>query len=191
MEIRRTTMTRLITALALSLAAGPVLAQSQTDTAEGPVTSQDEMTVSVARGTILDAEGSEIGTVTATDTESGVVHVIVSAEGIEPGGHAIHFHETGECEGDFSSAGGHIAGGRQHGLVEGGPHPGDLPNAHVQEDGILMAEAFDARLDLREAFMDEDGAAFIIHSGADDYESQPSGDAGERVACAVMIPEMG
>lgn len=186
-------MIRIAAALALSVAAGAAQASSHSEASgpEGPVTSQDEMTVSVARGTILDRDGREIGRVTATDTESGIVHVIVTAEGISPGVHGVHFHETGACEGDFSSAGGHIAGDAEHGLVEGGPHPGDMPNAHVQGDGVLAMEAFNSRLDLRDAFMDEDGAAFIIHANADDYESQPSGAAGDRVACAVMIPEMG
>ena len=105
---------------------------------------------------------------------------------IAPGIHGVRLHETGICEGDFSSAGGHIAGDAQHGLVEGGDHPGDLPNAHVGEDGMLAMEAFKTNLSIEGDLMDDDGAAFIIHAQADDYESQPAGDAGDRVACAVL-----
>ena len=72
--------------------------------------------------------------------------------------------------------------------MEGGPHPGDLPNAHVQDDGMLAVEVFSGGFDIAEHLMDADGSAFIIHAGADDYESQPSGDAGGRVACAVLAP---
>ena len=137
-------------------------------------------------GDIMNRDGAIIGSISAFETASGIVRVSIQATGISPGAHGIHFHETGECTGDFSSAGGHIAGDADHGLVEGGPHPGDMPNALVQEDGVLAVEVFNERIDVEEHLRDEDGAAFIIHSGADDYTSQPSGDAGERVGCAVL-----
>ena len=142
------------------------------------------MTASVA-----DAAGNDLGTVTITPTPSGVTLVTLSLQGLPPGGtHGMHIHETGDCSaGDFSSAGGHLAGDREHGyMVEGGPHPGDMPNALVQEDGVLAVEVFNSRIDVEEHLRDEDGAAFIIHEGADDYFSQPSGNAGERFACAVL-----
>jgi len=67
-----------------------------------------------------------------------------------------------------------------------GPHPGDMPNAEVGADGMLKQEIFLAGLDLDGMINDDDGAAFIVHSGADDYTSQPSGDAGSRIACGVL-----
>ena len=138
---------------------------------------------------IVNGEGETIGSIEIMAAPSGMNHIVVTAEGIEPGVHGIHLHETGLCEGDFSSAGGHIAGDAQHGvMVEGGPHPGDLPNAHVQEDGVLAVEVFSDAFTIEEHLMDADGSAFIIHAGADDYESQPSGDAGGRVGCAVLAP---
>ena len=138
---------------------------------------------------IVGADGATIGSIKVMATPSGMNHITVTAEGIEPGVHGIHLHETGLCEGDFSSAGGHIAGDAEHGVhMEGGPHPGDLPNAHVQEDGMLAVEVFSGEFDIAEHLMDADGSAFIIHAGADDYESQPSGDAGGRVGCAVLAP---
>ncbi|KIT14669.1 superoxide dismutase family protein [Jannaschia aquimarina] len=143
-------------------------------------------------GDIQNREGEIIGSTSIFETASGIVRIIVTANGISPGTHGVHLHEVGECEGDFTSAGGHIAGDANHGLVEGGPHPGDLPNAYVQDDGALAMEAFAvASLSVEEHLRDPDGAALIIHAGPDDYESQPSGAAGDRVACAVLnlMPE--
>ena len=139
---------------------------------------------------IIGADGAEIGQFAMVPTASGLAHVTITASGIPEGVHGVHLHETGVCEGDFSSAGDHLAGDMQHGvLVEGGPHPGDLPNAHVQGDGEMAVEYFTDRIDADgNQITDADGTAFIIHSGADDYESQPSGDAGDRIGCAVIAP---
>ena len=106
------------------------------------------------------------------------------------GVHGVHLHETGDCSAsDFKSAGGHIRGDQNHGiLAEGGPHPGDMPNMTVGADGILKADVFLSTLDMDSMIMDDDGAAFIVHSGADDYTSQPAGDAGSRIACGVFEP---
>ncbi|WP_108261356.1 superoxide dismutase family protein [Mangrovicoccus ximenensis] len=153
----------------LSLAAAPVLAATATATLEG-------------------TDGSPMGTVTVEDTASGMAHVTVELENVPEGVHGIHIHETGDCSADdFTSAGGHLSGDADHGIMAGnGPHPGDLPNAHVPESGMLTVEVFQPDFAVEDMLMDEDGAAFIIHSGADDYESQPSGDAGSRIACGVF-----
>ena len=67
----------------------------------------------------------------------------------------------------------------------GGPHPGDLPNVHIQADGVIAVEYFTDRITVAD-LLDADGSAFVIHSDADDYASQPSGAAGDRLACAVI-----
>ena len=145
-----------------------------------------------AVATMKNVDGEEIGTVEFTATPSGALHVLWRLEGIPEGVHGIHVHETGDCSAsDFESAGGHLAGDADHGvLVEGGPHPGDFPNAHVGADGMLVAEHFNDLLSLGSegagAMMDADGAGVIVHSGPDDYESQPSGAAGSRIACGVV-----
>ncbi|TFL17802.1 superoxide dismutase family protein [Jannaschia formosa] len=137
-------------------------------------------------GNLVSADGSQIGSVAVIETASGVIRVAVQGVDVTPGAHGVHLHETGVCEGDFSSAGGHIAGDANHGLVEGGPHPGDLPNALVGEDGELSMEAFaNANLTM-DMLRDDDLSALIVHSGPDDYISQPSGDSGSRIACAVL-----
>ncbi|QYX58603.1 superoxide dismutase family protein [Roseovarius sp. SCSIO 43702] len=133
--------------------------------------------------------GTELaGTVTLNDTASGRVLVQMDLTGVPEGTHAVHLHETGDCSADdFTSAGGHVAGDAKHGvLVEGGPHPGDMPNMVVGSDGVLKGEVFLSALDIDGMIFDADGAAFVMHDGADDYASQPAGDAGSRIACGVF-----
>jgi Cu-Zn family superoxide dismutase len=141
----------------------------------------------VAAGAIFDSDGAEIGTIRIVDQPSGFASITIEASGFDEGVMGVHLHETGACDApDFSSAGGHIAGDAMHGVsVEGGPHPGDLPNAHVGSDGMIAVEYFTDRIAVAD-LLDDDGSAFIVHSAADDYESQPSGDAGDRLACAVI-----
>lgn len=144
-----------------------------------------------AGGILRNAEGEDIGSVIVTDTASGVMHLIldVRASALSAAQHALHIHETGSCEGpDFKSAGGHLAGGKDHGVHSAnGPHPGDLPNITMGESGALHVEFFMAGIDTSQV-LDDDGSALIIHAGVDDYASQPAGNAGDRVACAVLEP---
>ena len=170
--------------LAAAVALVPALAFSASHSSGGA----EEMTASM-----IDTNGDEVGTATFTMTPSGIVLVRAEVRGLEPGEHGFHIHETGECDPStgFESAGGHYAGegDPKHGTVEGGPHAGDMPNAMAGEDGMLMVEVFNPRITLdgdMNPLADADGSALMIHSGADDYESQPSGDAGSRVACGVI-----
>lgn len=144
--------------------------------------------MATAKATLQGRDGAELGSATFYETPSGMTWIVVQATGVPPGIHGVHVHETGDCSADdFTSAGGHLAGDMQHGvLIEGGPHPGDLPNAHVQEDGVLAYEIFaDLSLGDDDVF-DDDGSAVIVHGGADDYRSQPAGDSGPRIACGVI-----
>ena len=169
-------MRKLMLTAALGLAATAATAQEPTATA-----------------TLKGVDGADHGTVTLAQTPNGV---LLTAElmGVPAGVHGFHIHETGTCDASdgFQSAGGHFAGvSDTHGfLIEGGPHSGDMPNVHVPEDGMLTIEVLNTRISLDEGgdgyLMDEDGSAILVHSGADDYESQPSGDAGDRIACGVV-----
>lgn len=127
------------------------------------------------------------GTVSVTPEASGVMVVKIDLQGVPEGEHGVHIHETGDCSAaDFQSAGGHLADDKDHGvMVEDGPHPGDLPNAMVGEDGVLNVTYFNNDL-TTDLLKDDDGSAFVVHSDADDYTSQPAGDAGSRIACAVL-----
>jgi len=148
-----------------------------------PLAAQD-----VATADVTDRDGTSLGTVTLTPQPSGTMLVELELDSVPSGTHAVHLHETGDCSADdFTSAGGHIAGDMQHGIsVNGGPHPGDLPNVTIGDDGSLTADFFNPHLSLDEMIFDEDGAAFIMHAGADDYTSQPAGDAGDRIACGAF-----
>ncbi|MFW6077728.1 MAG: superoxide dismutase family protein, partial [Hyphomicrobiales bacterium] len=115
--------------------------------------------------------------------------LIVTAEltGLPEGAHGFHIHAVGECEPPFQSAGGHFnPDDSQHGMENPqGLHAGDLPNIHVPASGELTVELFAMGLTLDDV-LDEDGAAMMVHAGADDYESDPAGDAGDRIACGVI-----
>ena len=137
------------------------------------------------------ADGADHGTLTLTGTPNGVL-IKGELTGVPAGVHAFHFHTTGKCEPPFDSAGGHFNPTEaKHGyMVEGGPHAGDMPNLEAGEPGTVMVETFDPHVSLTEGaqgyLMDADGSALILHAGADDYSSQPSGAAGDRLACAVI-----
>ena len=152
-------------------------------------TAQEAPAVGVAP--IMDAEGAEIGEVRLSQMENGFVNVVVNVEGIPTGVHGVHLHEVGDCSApDFESAGPHISGDKQHGFDNPeGPHPGDLANAHVQDDGVLAAQYMTDRIMLDESMIfDEDGSALIIHANSDDYQTDPGGAAGDRIACGEIVP---
>lgn len=108
----------------------------------------------------------------------------VEAEGLAPGVHGIHLHAVGRCDGpDFKSAGGHWnPAGRQHGHDNPqGAHLGDLPNLSVGSDGRGTA-SFTVDGDMADA----DGTSLVIHADPDDNKTDPSGNSGARIACAVL-----
>jgi superoxide dismutase, Cu-Zn family len=153
-----------------------------------PLAAQEQITVNAD---VIGAEGDTIGSVKLTQAPTGVM-VTANVSGLPEGAHGFHFHETGVCEPPFESAGGHFnPADTPHGFyVEGGPHAGDMPNVHVGSDGQLVVEAFNPLISLQEgheaSLLDEDGSALVVHAGADDYTSQPSGEACDRLACAVI-----
>lgn len=133
---------------------------------------------------IKTAEGASVGMATATDTPSGLMLMTLELSGLPAGIHGVHIHETGTCTPpDFDSAGGHLAGDKDHGVMSAnGPHPGDLPNIHVPEAGALTVEYFVSGLTTA-LMSDEDGSAIILHEHPDDYVGQPTGHAGGRLGC--------
>jgi len=143
-------------------------------------------------GGLVAGDGTQLGNVSVAATASGHALVIIQAEGFREGIYATHLHQVGLCEGPgFESAGEHIGGGDEHGVMtDTGPHPGDLPNAHVGPDEQLSLEVFAIGLSMDMVF-DDDGSALVVHAEPDDYTTQPGGNSGDRIACAVIEPAPG
>ena len=138
---------------------------------------------------IAGTDGSAKGTVTVTPTLSETYVITLDLTGLPAGELGVHLHEVGDCSApDFASAGGHLAGDddNTHGVMTAeGPHAGDLPNIMVAADGTAKVTFFNEELEMDD-LTDADGTAFVVHSGPDDYASQPSGDSGDRIACGVF-----
>ncbi len=191
----------LATVAALSLAACGGRSDVE-DSASGPSpTPGAESSVEV---TMADADGAEVGTVRlSADGEATLVEVDVT--GLEPGFHGFHIHDVGRCEADapdgpFTTAMGHYVGeGEGH-----GDHDGDMPSLFAKADGTATLTASLDTFTLEELQAD-DGAAVMIHAGADNFANVPdrytssasgqpgsddmttsTGDAGARVACGVI-----
>ena len=69
-----------------------------------------------------------------------------------------------------------------------GPHAGDMPNIEVPDSGKLRLEVLNQMVHLGDGLLDQDGSALVIHAGADDYNTDPAGNAGDRIACGVITP---
>jgi len=146
----------------------------------------------VVHATVIGLDGAAMGMITLRDTPSGVL-LTTDLKGLPEGDHGFHFHQKGICSPaeKFTTSGGHFAPeGHKHGLLmEGGPHGGDMPNQHVGADGTLVTQVLNTGVTLApgpRSLLDADGSALVIHAGSDDYMSQPAGDAGGRIACAVI-----
>lgn len=127
------------------------------------------------------------GTVTFTKESDGI-KVVADLEGLTPGKHGIHIHQYGDCSApDAESAGGHFnPANTQH----GGPnsqsrHVGDFGNITADQNGKAHLELTDKNISF-EGAGSIIGHALVIHAKEDDLKSQPSGNAGARVACGVI-----
>ena len=138
---------------------------------------------------LINASGQSIGTVRAWQTAGGVSFRI-DAAGLPHGVHGIHTHAVGRCEGpEFASAGAHWnPANRKHGTNNpAGPHAGDMPNVEVAANGTLGATVVLPGATMAN-LLDADGSALVLHAAADDYATDPSGNSGARIACAVIQP---
>jgi Cu-Zn family superoxide dismutase len=144
-----------------------------------------------ATAQLRNAQGQVVGTATLEQEEDGV-DIELHVTGLPPGVHGFHIHETGTCTPpDFTSAGGHYnPTNRQHGFEDPqGPHAGDMRNIQVGANGMAHVEVENERVTISPGpttLFDADGSAIVIHAGADDYRTNPAGEAGARIACGVV-----
>jgi superoxide dismutase, Cu-Zn family len=146
-----------------------------------------------ATAELKNGSGQTIGRAQLVSSPHGV-HLTVTLDKASSGNHAFHIHSVGRCEPpSFESAGDHFnPTGAQHGFLNvKGTHAGDLPNVHVPQTGKHAFELFVKGLTLQGAdnsVLDADAAALVMHEATDDYKSAPAGNAGDRVACGVIVP---
>jgi superoxide dismutase, Cu-Zn family len=182
------TRTAMFLCAAAAFVAGPALAQHE----HGAAGTAAAATGATAHADAIDTTGKKVGMVMLQDTPHGVL-VTTDVKGLPAGEHGFHFHEKGLCDArqKFTTAGSHFTAGKaQHGLlVAAGPHGGDMPNAIVGADGTFKSQLLNTGVTLApgpKSLADTDGSALIIHAKADDYKTQPTGDAGDRLVCAVV-----
>jgi Cu-Zn family superoxide dismutase len=124
-------------------------------------------------------------------TESnGEVSVVTKVDGLTTGAHGFHIHEIGDCsKADFTSAGGHFNPDKtNHGALHAeASHAGDLGNLVADKNMKAYTTIKTHGVTLGEGKNSIIGKAVIIHKDADDYKTQPTGNAGGRVACGVIV----
>lgn len=145
-----------------------------------------------ATAELKDKDGKIVGSARFSERPNGVL-IRLEVKGLTPGLRAVHIHSIGKCDAPaFTSAGGHFnPAGKKHGHKStDGPHAGDLPNMLVAKDGFGRFEALTDAVTLRAGPMsvfDADGSALVVHAGVDDYVTDPTGNAGDRAACGLIV----
>jgi superoxide dismutase, Cu-Zn family len=169
-------------------------ADQEMRTAPAPAPEPHTMSMRAATATFDPAPGSNVSGTIQFIEEDGGVRVVADVTGVERAGkHGFHVHENGRCEHDgdhFSSAGGHFnPTNAPHACPPDEPrHAGDLGNIEVGPDGAGHLEMTTNLLSLQ-GQNSVVGKAVILHADEDDCQTQPTGNAGGRLACAVVTME--
>jgi superoxide dismutase, Cu-Zn family len=131
------------------------------------------------------------GEATFEQTGSNKVRVVVFAQGLKPDAeHGFHIHEAGDCSsGDGMSAKGHFNPlGKPHGRPGPQSHAGDLPALKAAKNGRAKLDVEIEGITVVAGPTSIVGRGLIIHADPDDYTTQPTGNAGARLACGVIRP---
>ncbi len=138
----------------------------------------------------LEATRGNTATGTVTFQQQGDrVLVHASVEGLKPGQeHGFHIHEKGDCSsGDGMSTGGHFnPTGKPHGAQDADHHAGDLPALKADGNGRADMRFHVTGIAVGSGAADIVGKGLIVHAMPDDYRTQPTGNAGGRIACGVI-----
>jgi Cu-Zn family superoxide dismutase len=142
-----------------------------------------------ASATLEPTKGNRVaGTVTFIE-RVGKVYVTAEVTGLPPNQeHGFHVHEKGDCSsGDGMSAGGHFnPTGKPHGPQTGPHHAGDMPSLKADASGVAKASFVLDDVTVAPGAASVVGRGLIVHKDPDDYRTQPTGNAGARLACAVI-----
>lgn len=184
-------MTRLLPLsafLALALAAcGNGAGNDQAESANLDTPIAGVPTIAPREAALNDGSGQAVGKVVLSEDPTGTM-VKVEVTKMKAGEHGLHLHETGTCTGpDFKSARAHLnPAGKEHGRDNPrGSHLGDLANLSVGADGTGSAQFLLGGTTIAQ-LRDSDGVALVVHADPDDYKTDPSGNSGDRVACAAF-----
>jgi Cu-Zn family superoxide dismutase len=141
---------------------------------------------------LKDAKGNSVGMAMISPAKDGGVNVELDVKGLPAGEHAVHFHAVPKCEAPFTSAGAHFnPANKKHGMQNPeGPHAGDMPNFTVAANGTAKTTVTNKNVTLADganSLYANGGTALVIHAAADDMKTDPSGNAGDRIACGVIV----
>jgi len=144
---------------------------------------------------LKDATGQSVGTATLSEGKPGSgVTIKLDVKNLTAGEHALHFHQTAKCEAPgFTTAGGHFNPTSAHHGINNPetphPHAGDMANFTVGAKGTAKVTIKNANVTMGDganSVFANGGTALMIHAKADDLKSDPSGNAGDRVACGLV-----
>jgi len=147
----------------------------------------------MAMASINPSEGNTAkGSVHLQDQGDGSAEVVIDLTGVPPGVHGFHVHEKGDCGNNGQNAGGHF---NPNSMVHGAPdaqshHAGDFGNVTADANGEVHTRFMTHSVTVKEGATSAVGHAIVLHANPDDLVTQPTGNAGGRIACGVVTLHM-